>query len=288
MDDVFGVAFGAVIVVVVSASALFRRRGGREAQSVAGYRQTMDVLGHLGEARGIHRQGLPEAAVPVAAPHERSKAAGAGRFDDAQSSRGRSSTGVHGAPPRRRDRSLVVMERPARRLFAPLAVSVVVLAAVGGAAYVVVRGHHTTRPPAAHRPAQASAHSHSHSHSHGQTHTHSHGHSQGHTSTPSTAPASYTAVSSTSSSATYAPVTSSYSLTVGATTADCWMSVTSSSGTTVLAQTFTPGTSASVSLDGGSTILLGAPRAAKMSIDGVPVVLPKGIAGPYTVTLSPA
>jgi hypothetical protein len=55
----------------------------------------------------------------------------------------------------------------------------------------------------------------------------------------------------------------------------------------VLAQTFAPGASASLSLTGHSTIVIGAPGAAKVSITGVPVVLPGGAGGPLTVTLVP-
>lgn len=263
MEEVeVAVALGAVIVVVVIVSLLFRKRGTREAQSVADYRQTLDVLGHVSAERGVRPQASdPEAprAVPFEAPRQpaTSHVVDAGR---------RRRTGAPGGAPATRDRSLLVMERPARRLGVPLAVLVLVLALCGGAAYLGVRARHPAHP------SKQATRSHAHRH----------------TTTPTTAQASYAAVSSTSSSATYAPATSAYSLTIGATTADCWISVTSASGTTVLEQTFAPGASASVSLTGNSTILLGAPRAAKISIDGVPVVLPSGIQGPFTVTLSPA
>jgi len=99
-------------------------------------------------------------------------------------------------------------------------------------------------------------------------------------------------VSATSSSATYTPSTASgstaYSLLVGATTSDCWMSVTSSTGTTVLAQTFTPGATASVSLTGRATIVIGATPSAQLAIGGIPLVLPSGATSPFTVTLVPS
>ncbi len=276
MEEVeVGVALGAGVVVVVIASALFKRRGSREAQSVAGYRQTLDVLGHLGGSeRDVRLHESPEPGAARARRYERPKGAEAASSDEigAESAHRHSITAL-GGPSKRRDRSLLVMERPARRLGGSLAALVLVLAAGGAVAYVVVRAHRVTHPS----KQSAASHSHSGSRSHG------------HSTPPTTAPPRYTAATSTGSSATYVPATTSYSLTIGATTADCWMSVTSASGTTLLAQTFAPGASATIrSLTGRSTIILGAPRSADVSIDGVPVVLPSGIAGPYTVTLTPS
>ncbi len=267
-------ALGAGIVLVVIVSVLVHRRRSGEAQSVAGYRRTLDVLGQVaeGEAGGARSLEPPTSHPPKATPYERSS----------EAARARSSDPASGAVDRwgtaaRRDRSLLAMEHPAHRFGAPLAALLVVLVVAGGAAYLVVRTHHVT--PASKQ--STSAGSRRRTPSTKRKHT-------AHTSPTTTAPHRYTAVSSTASSATYVPATSTYSLTVGATTADCWMSVTSASGTTVLEQTFAPGASVSLSLTGRSTILLGAPKAAEVSIGGVPVVLPSGIPGPYTVTLSPA
>jgi hypothetical protein len=256
-----------VVVIVGFVGSVFRRRGTREAQSVSGYRQTLDVLGHLGGAeRGVRRQAPPGADIARPRLYERQRSAEPVNFDDLGTEIRRRNTAALGEAPSRRDRSLHAMERPARRLGAPLAALVLVLAAGGAAAYMVVRSHHVTPPP----KQNASTHSHRHS------------------PPATTLPARYTAVSSTGSSAVYAPATPTYSLTIGATTADCWMSVTTAAGTTVLAQTFAAGASTSVSLTGHATIVIGAPRAAKMSIGGVPLVLPAGASGPFTVTLAPS
>jgi Domain of unknown function (DUF4115) len=258
------VAVGAGIVVVGIISAMVRRRGSREAQSVAGYRQTLDVLGHLGGAeRGLGGHGTGAGDAPRTGLPDEPTAGGPSRFDDLGARAGGRGPGE--VPPRR-DRSLLAMERPARRLGLPVAALLLVLAAGGAAAYMVVRSHHATPPPK--KPARS--------------------HSHGHTTPTTTLPPRYTATTSTTTSATYVPTSSTYSLTIGATTSDCWMSVTSSSGTTVLAQTFAAGATASVPLTGHSTIVIGAPRSAEMSIGGVPVVLPSGIAGPFTVTLVPS
>lgn len=262
-------ALGVGIVVVVIVSIVVRRRRSTEAQSVAGYRQTLDVLGHLGGTDRGRTQppttgGLPRLG-PRTADDEPSVTEVPKHVDElGTEARRRGPIGPVDAPAHR-DRSLQVMDRPARRLAAPIAAVVLVLAAAGAAAYMVVRSHHVTHPP------KQAASSHSH----------------GHTPTTTTLPTKYSAVSSTGTSATYAPDTAKYSLTIGATTSDCWMSVTSSSGTTVLAQTFAAGAKASLSLTGHSTVVIGAPQSAKLSIGGVPVVLPSGVPGPFTVTLVP-
>jgi cytoskeletal protein RodZ len=161
------------------------------------------------------------------------------------------------------------MEHPARRgrSVALLAV-VLVLVVAGVGAFLVVRLHHGTRPT---KQAARSL-----------------SHPTAPTTPATTLPSRYAAVSATSSSATYAPGTAAYSLLVGATTSDCWMSVTSSTGTTVVAQTFTPGATASVSLTGRATIVIGAPAAAELEIGGIPLVLPSGATSPFTITLLPS
>jgi len=259
-------ALGAGIVAVVIVSAMVWRRRSTEAQSVAGYRQTLDVLGHLGGAdRGVKSRPPGSGRVLRDAASEQSMSGVRADFDDLGTP-ARQPTGEQKDVPPRRDRSLMVMDRPARRLGAPLAALALVLAAGGAAAYLVVRSHHVTPP------AKQAKSSHSH-----------------HRAPPATTlPARYTPVTSTASSATYAPATATYSLTLAATTSDCWMSVTSATGTIVLEQTFTAGATASLTLTGHATVVLGAPQSAKLAIGGVPVTLPNGMAGPFTVTFTPS
>jgi hypothetical protein len=285
-------ALAAGIVLVVIVSVLVRRRGSGETQSVAGYRRALDVLGQVAEGEHRPRQTGPggqravpadQRAVPAdqrAVPAERTSRSVPPQFDDVGTEMGqRRGAAAPGQRLARRDRSLLVMERPARRIGPSLAVLAVVAAAGGGAAYVVVRAHHTTRPPKQATTTSARRHTRHEPTKHERT-------TRGKATT--TSPSRYLAASSTGSSATYAPATSTYSLTVGASTGACWMSVTSASGKMVLAQTFAPGASATVTLTGDATILLGAPKAARLSIDGAPVVLPSATAVPYTITLLPA
>ena len=236
------------------------RRGRWEARSVAGYRRTLDVLASLGDDdRGAGR-------------------ARARRTDSAPGEGSGAGPGTSGAGPGTSDRSaissLAAMEHPARRgMSVGVLVAVLVLVVAGAGTFLAVRHHHGTAPPK-HVPRS-------------QPHA-----SSAPTTPTTTLPSSYTAVSATGSSATYSPGTApgsgTYALLVGATTSDCWMSVTSATGTTVLAQTFTPGATASLSLTGRSTIVIGAPGVAKLAIGGIPLVLPSGATSPFTVTLVPS
>ncbi len=265
-----------VAVLAAVAFGAVRRRARGEAHSVARYRQTLDVLGHLGggdrDLRGQEEGSEGPRATPYQRPRtvepvsvgdhgtERSAGPPAATLLSAQSLPSAPSA----AEPLRRDRSLMAMERPARRLGVPAVALVVLLAAAGSAAYLVVRAHHGGPPP----KRQASSHA------------------KGRKATLPTLPARYTPVSTTTSSATYALRSSTYSLTIGATTSDCWMSVTEANGTTVLAQTFAAGATASLTLTGHASIVIGAPNSASVTVDHVPLVLPAGIAGPFTVTLA--
>lgn len=250
----------AAVAVVVAIAVLLGRRQSTETHSVKGYHQALSTLEHL--------QGSPRRdRVPVNRASERP--ASSRRPDLARVPRRPL------APPsgRRAQRSLSAMNHGSRRMGAPLLVVVVLAAVVGGLIYVGLRTHHTT--PAASRTTDST----------GGT---SHHHSPGTTTTTTSLPARYTAVSTTTSSATYAPATTTYTLTVGATTGGCWMSVTEANGTTAMAQTLTAGSSRSFSLSGKTTILIGAPSVATVKIDNVAAVLPTGAQAPFTVTLVPA
>lgn len=247
----------AAVAVVVAIAVLLGRRQSTETNSVKGYHQTLSTLEHL---QGSTRRDR----VPVNRAPERP--ASSRRPDLARVPQRPL------APPsgRRAQRSLSAMNHGSRRMGAPLIVVVVLAAIVGGLIYVGLRTHHPT--PAASRRTDSTTHR----------------HSPGTTTTTTSLPARYTAVSTTTSSATYAPATTTYTLTVGATTGGCWMSVTEANGTTAMAQTLTAGSSRSFSLSGKTTILIGAPSVATVTIDNVPAVLPTGARAPFTVTLVPA
>lgn len=267
---VIGVVAG--VAVVLAGVVLLGRRRSTEANSVRGYRQTLTTLQHL---QGHPRQDRPLSGTGSAA----AGATGTGPASEsgaiARASRRPPLAAPPSGPPsaRRAQRSLMAMNHGPRRLGAPVLALVILAAVIGAIVYVGVHSHHTT-PTASHTTSST-------------THA-THHHTSAKTTTTTTAPARYVAVSTTTSSATYAPATSSYSLSVGASTGSCWMSVTKADGTAVLAQTFTAGSTRSVTISGRATILIGAPSVALLEIDNVPVVLPKGAQAPYTVTLAPA
>ncbi len=309
VEVVVAVAGGVIVVAVIV--VLAGRRRPKDGHSVASYRQTLDVLGSLGGAQrslrpvagGVERvaersEGAvdPSAGVGIRrvssratfdgmrAPGELSPLAAGQRERIAPSRTGlgeapgaedavRADTQSPSGPPAidrkdRTDRALVSLGRPARRLGTPVFIAVLVLAAAGMAAYFVVRSH-----PASHAAATPAGHRHRAR--------------RGSHSTTTTVPSAYSAVQSTASSATYALAKSTYSLRIGATTSACWMSITSN-GATVLAQTFAPGASAAVPVTGKSTLVIGAPASATVTISGIPLVLPPGASGPFTVTLLPS
>lgn len=266
---VIGIVAG--VAVVVAGVVLLGRRRSTDSNSVRGYHQTLTTLQHLqGSPRQDQGLGGSSSGTPGATRTGPASESGA----LARASRRPPLSAAPSGPPsaRRTQRSLVAMNHGPRRLGAPVLALVILAAVIGAIVYVGVHSHHTT--PTA-------------SHTTGST-THTTHHRSGPTTTTTTAPARYVAVSTTTSSATYAPATTSYTLSVGASTGSCWMSVTKADGTAVLAQTFTAGSTRSVTISGKATILIGAPSVASLKIDGVPVVLPQGAMAPYTVTLAPA
>lgn len=240
---------------------------------MSGYRETLDVLGRL-QGRERERGARPQRQEePDAARGPTGSGPG-----QTQPERGPEEPSPRGpaAPPLRGPGSPLGMRgsgnpggvRGSRRgASAGLAGLALVLVAGAAVAYGVARTHHTHAPtPAASQKTRDTTST---------------------TTTSTTLPSSYTAVSAGPSAATYAPAATSYSLEMGATSGNCWMSVTSQNGTTVFAKTLTAGSTASVSLSGRATVLVGAPTVATLSAGGVPLQLPSSIVGPFTVTLAP-
>jgi hypothetical protein len=255
MECVEIVAAVAGVVVVVGVIALLgatvHRRRVDELHSVEGYRRRLDTLQHMRNRPAVRPGPPPDEG---GEPHVRT---------------------LPPPPPsaRARERSLAAMNYRPRRVGGPIAAVVIVLAAVGALVYVGLQHRHHTTPTSSRTTTSSPGHHHSHGHS---------------TSTTTTLPKRYVAVSSSVTSATYAPASASYVLSVGATTGQCWVGVTASNGTTVLSQTLTPGTVKSLTMTGRSTIVIGAPSVVTISIDHVTVVLPAGAQAPFTVTVVPA
>ncbi len=269
-----------VVAVVLVALALraVRRRGGDEAHSVEDYRHTMHTLSDIrsrSTTRSVRILGQKEEPpdgqeVPVGqtAPPV---------FEDpglrapASPSRDR----------RRRDRAMSTMNHRPRRLAAPLVVAVIVLAALVAVVVVGARSQHhkpssgtgvpssspTTVTSRRARPPTR------------QTTT---------TTTTTTVPARFVPVAATSLTATYHPPAATYSVTLSTKTSDCWVTVSSSSGTSIFSETMHPGQTKTLSVTGEATVTIGAPSALAVTLDHEPVVLPTGYGTPFTMTLQPA
>ncbi len=252
------------VAVIVACVVLLGRRRPGDATSVRGYRDTLSTLEQL---QGQPRQ---ERAPRTGSRPQAGSRTDMGRYSGLEAL-GRASTGPPARSGRQSRRLMATLDREPRRLGAPILAVAILAAVVGAVLYVGLRAHHPRSGPAGSATA---------SHHHGPTGTTS--------TTSTTLPARYTASNATTSSATYAPATTSYTLSLGATTGACWMDVTNAKGTTVLAQAITPGTTRPLTLSGQATVVIGAPSVAVLKIDGVPAGLPSGAQSPFTVTLTPA
>jgi hypothetical protein len=321
MGDV-DVVIGAVVVVLLLAGGalVFWRRGESETHSVDGYRHTLDTLQEIGtrtSSRSVRIIGRPgerdRAAEGDAAEDDggeagptpvRGTAAGPRGyvFDDAGPSGGLPTRPA----PRVQTRALTAMNHRPRRLAGPIAVAVVVLAVLG---LVVALGARARPPRAAAPPRGGTATSQTVALPAGQggagggaktapsttpptTGMSPHRSSGGHTgTTPTTAaavPTKFKALDATPTSATYAPPAASYTITITTTNGECWITVSSSSGATLMSQTLAVGVSRAVPATGVTTVILGAPSAVTITVDHEPVILPTGYQTPFHITFQPA
>lgn len=314
--SVAGVVAVVVVLVVLIAAILIavglRRRRESELHSVQGYRRRLQTLGQLqerssssvrllGQDRPGHPAGVagrdepdrpgerwPDAS-PVGAGARRPPLAGGDRPGRAPGGRRPPMLEDDRLPPvpvppswdvpRRRVSQLSSRNHWPRQLAGPVAVIVAGVVIVGIIAAFAGSGKPGARAGSG-TGGNGSATSSGGGHADGSS-----GKKTQPTST--TLPSSYSPTTATATAATYVPPVSPYTLVVGATTGNCWISVTSG-GSTVLAQTFSPGTEQSLSLSGVATVLVGAPSVLTVTLDGAPVVLPSGFGSPFTMTLSPA
>lgn len=298
------VAVVVVVLLLVAGIALtVRRRGGDEVHSVEGYRSTLDTLETV-QKRSSAVRVLPRAGAAPAAPGDDGAAHDAAGTAAAVAGTGSDGAGGGRPPqtfsdvapplesskflrdtPRQRRRAMSSMNHGPRRLFAPIAAVVIVLGALAALAVV---GAHTNRPK---RNAGASSGSHATDTTvaqHRATTTRTTvAHHQSATTTTTT-PTSYTAQTSATGAVTYVPPAPSYVLAVSTTSGACWVQVTDQpSGTVSFSQTMEPGSSQTLHINGTVTVDLGAPGAASLTLDGVPVVLPTTYNVPLSLTFAP-
>ena len=110
------------------------------------------------------------------------------------------------------------------------------------------------------------------------------------TTTSTTAPPLVsTATATTAHSATYTVSAADYSLTVGATSGECWVDVTNTATRAVLfTTTLQSGQSHAIAASGPVTVIAGAPAVFTADVNGSPVTLPPGNQAPFTLNFQTA
>jgi hypothetical protein len=110
------------------------------------------------------------------------------------------------------------------------------------------------------------------------------------TTTSTTAPPSVSAPTAvTAHTASYTVAASSYSLTLAATTGQCWVDVTNpATGAVLFTTTLQSGQSHAITATGPVTVIAGAPAVFAANVDGAPVTLPPGNQAPFTLTFQTA
>ncbi|MHB8221055.1 MAG: DUF4115 domain-containing protein [Acidimicrobiales bacterium] len=260
----------ALVVIAVGVGVGLARRGG-ETHSVDDYRHTLETLQGLSEHPKVRVLKPGEADEP--APADTARQPAGLRFEDlGPTDDAAVSTRSAQRSRRSQSRALSSMNHRPRRLAGTIASAVVVLAVLG---VVVAVG--TTRHPGAPPPTTTTPRRNTTTPRRNTT-----------TTTTTTVPPKFTPVTSTTTTATYTAPSASFSITLATTTGNCWVNVTSSTGTTLLSQTLPAGTTKTIAASGTTTVILGAPSAIDVSIDHQPVVLPTGFQTPFTMTLQPA
>jgi hypothetical protein len=177
------------------------------------------------------------------------------------------------------DRVMVAINHRPRRLGGPaaaiaaVAVLVVVLVVTG-----LHSNHHTkssgTATTTAHAPGHAGG-------------RHPAGHA---TTTTTSAPHTVSAPANvTAHTATYQVAMTDFSLTLAATTGECWVEATSTAtGAALFTGTLFAGQSHPIAATGPVTVIAGAPAAFSATVDGSAVTLPPGYQAPFTLSFTTA
>jgi hypothetical protein len=160
-----------------------------------------------------------------------------------------------------------------RRLGAPIAAAVAVIALVTGLAIAGAHSrppHSTTAttikkgPGRTERPTHAT------------------------TTTTTAVPPSFSPSSTNGTDVTYTLPFSSYTVTFKAATGACYVQITNSSGSTPYAQVLNPGSTEQIVLSGTSMVTLGAPSSITIAVDRTPVTFPTPLPAPMHITLQGA
>jgi hypothetical protein len=291
---------GIIIVVVVASllgALLLRRRSHDDVHSVEGYHRQIHTLEVISEhpagseapsdAAEPPKHAFPESAVrltdsttvriiaappeavppptvPPAVPPPEEEAAVALSFDDAPP------TPPGHRPAWMQDRAIGTMNRRPRQLAAPaLAVAAVTALVV----VLLVLGSHKSTP-GHHRVATPT----------GITTT-----SRPTTTSTTTPPLpNVSAPHATSAAdATYEVGSNSYTLTVSATSSECWIDVTGATGAGIFSGILDPGQHQTIPATGLVSVEIGAPSSFAANVNGTAVALPAGYQTPLTLHFTP-
>jgi hypothetical protein len=269
----------------------FRRRGSDEMHSVDGYQHRLERLEELRRRQGGEVRVVGSTA-PRNQPDPRPVIGESGRIEISSStSRRRVFDDVarpedpgHQPPPaiyRRsgRDTAIARMSHRPRRLAAPIAAAVVVIALVTGLA---IAGAHS-RPPHSSTTATTTKKG------GGKTSPGRTGKSTHATTTTTTAvPPSFSPSSTSGTDVTYTLPWPSYTVALKAATGACWVEITNASGSTPYAQVLNQGSTEQIVLSGASKVTLGAPSDVTIEVDRTPVTFPTPLPAPMHITFQGA
>jgi Domain of unknown function (DUF4115) len=182
------------------------------------------------------------------------------------------------------DRVIRSIDHRPRRLGGPAAAVGAVLVLV---LVLILTGLHSTAPKHHGKAASAATTTPT---SHPATHQHHRATTTTTTTTTTTAPPSVSApTASTPHAATYTVAAPTYSLTIAATTGECWVDVTNTTtGAVLFTTTLQSGQSHAIAATGPVTVIAGAPAAFSANVNGSPVILPAGNQAPFTLTFQSA
>jgi hypothetical protein len=173
------------------------------------------------------------------------------------------------------DRALHSIDHRPRRLGAPLAAVGVVLVLI---VVLIVTGLHSTTPSHHGKSSTATT-------THVTTPTTAHRTHRPKTTTTTTTPPAVSSPKATSPhAATYQVASDSFSLVLSASNGECWVEVTTTSGTSLFTGTLFTGQSHTVTATGPLTVVAGAPAAFAATVNGAAVSLPFGYQAPFTLT----
>jgi Domain of unknown function (DUF4115) len=105
------------------------------------------------------------------------------------------------------------------------------------------------------------------------------------TTTSTTAPPPVSAAAgATAHAATFSVAATDYSLSVGATSGECWVEVTNAAtGAVLFTATLQAGQDHAIAATGAVTVIAGAPAVFPANVNGLPVTLPPGNQAPFTL-----